>query len=342
MRLVNAKLYDGEIQRRLYEIWYDEKYQWYFGGLRRYEQQLYSGDCPLYAFAVLNDKDELIGQIRYYVDTDARVAKRFGAINFSDEKFTFALALQQVITDCFLKFGMNVVEWNVMCGNPIEESYDRICAKLGGHIVGVKHRRIPDIQGNLHDDKIYEILREDFLRVMKQTENSDPTDNIVFLALYRRVASTIVYYPMDEIMYADWYNGVQKDFFTDTCELDKQLQTIPIGKLYSSADEYAAKFIQAYHSYVESLSHNVEEKPGPDGLIHYQGDSATVHAVEMKMNYLSDLYEIMMREITTCERRGRMKPTATAGEYTEPEDLEQYQEKFKATEVAEDNKEESV
>ena len=31
MKLVNAKLYEEQIKRKMWEIWYDEKYQYYFG-----------------------------------------------------------------------------------------------------------------------------------------------------------------------------------------------------------------------------------------------------------------------------------------------------------------------
>lgn len=165
MKLVNAKLYEEQIRHKLWEVWYDEKYQYYFGGSERQDFSIgdsYEG-CPKRYFAVLNDSDELLGYIGYSVDTDLGVAMWFGAINFSDDKLTFGKALKQVIEDCFLKFGMNVVEWVVVRGNPIERSYDRICEKLGGHIVGIRHKRAKDLAGNVCDDKIYEILREDFL-----------------------------------------------------------------------------------------------------------------------------------------------------------------------------------
>lgn len=169
MKLVNAKLYEEQIRRKMWEIWYDEKYQYYFGGNHRNDLSLAdnNNDYPRRSFAVLDRNDELIGYISYSVDTELRIAQWFGAINFTDDKLTFGRALRQVITDCFIKFGLEVVEWNVICGNPIEPSYDKICEKLGGRIIGVRHRRAIDLAGNIHDDKSYEILREDFLRVIK-------------------------------------------------------------------------------------------------------------------------------------------------------------------------------
>lgn len=166
MKLVNAKLYEEEIRQKMWAAWYDPKYQYYFGGDGRHDFSLAddNGGWPKRAFAVLNNSDELIGFIDYSVDTDLRIAQWFGAINFSDDKLAFGRALRQVIEDCFLKFGLEVVEWCVVCGNPIEESYDRMCAKLGRSVCGIRHRRARDLAGNICDDKIYEILREDFLK----------------------------------------------------------------------------------------------------------------------------------------------------------------------------------
>lgn len=166
MKLVNAKLYEEQIKRKMWEIWYDERYQYYFGGDWRNDFSLAdnNNDYQKRAFAVLNDNDDLLGYISYSIDADLRIAQWFGAINFSDDKLTFGKAMRQVIADCFLKFGMEVVEWRVICGNPIERSYDRICEKFGGEVVGIRHRRARDMAGNICDDKSYEILRENFLR----------------------------------------------------------------------------------------------------------------------------------------------------------------------------------
>ncbi len=175
MKLVNAKLYEEQIKRRLWDVWYDEKYQYFWGGSWRSDFSLNdnNNEWPRRAFAVLDNADELIGYICYSVDTDLRVAQWFGAINFSNDKITFGRALCQVIDDCFIKFGMNVLEWNVICGNPIERSYDRMCQRLGGHIIGVRHNRSRDLAGNPLNEKAYEILREDYLRAVGKAEKEE-------------------------------------------------------------------------------------------------------------------------------------------------------------------------
>lgn len=169
MKLVNAKLYEEEIRTKLYEVWYDEKYQYYFCDSTRRDFVL-DNNSDRYitrAFAVLGNSDELIGLISYCVDIEMEVVQCFGAINFSDDKFTFGKAIYQTIYDCFVKYKINVLEWNVVCGNPIERNYDRLCKKFGGRVIGIRKRRYRALTGEVHDDKSYEILREDFLKSIK-------------------------------------------------------------------------------------------------------------------------------------------------------------------------------
>lgn len=53
MKLVNAKLYEEQIKRKMWEIWYDEKYQYYFGGSWRSDFSLVdNNDYQKRAFAV--------------------------------------------------------------------------------------------------------------------------------------------------------------------------------------------------------------------------------------------------------------------------------------------------
>ena len=58
---------------------------------------------------------------------------------------------------------MQRIEFNVVCGNPIEKSYDRMVKRFGGRIVGTRKRVAKLLDNQIYDDKIYEILREDYL-----------------------------------------------------------------------------------------------------------------------------------------------------------------------------------
>lgn len=112
MKLANAKLYEEEIKRKMWEIWYDEKCQYYFGGEWRRDFSLADRDnspCE-HSFAVLDNGGELIGFIAYSVDLELRIAQRFDAINFSEDRLSFGMALKQVIQNCFIKFGIVVAK----------------------------------------------------------------------------------------------------------------------------------------------------------------------------------------------------------------------------------------
>ena len=58
---------------------------------------------------------------------------------------------------------MRKLEFAVICGNPIEKNYDKMVAKYGGSITGIKHKHVKLMDGNYYDHKDYEIFREDYI-----------------------------------------------------------------------------------------------------------------------------------------------------------------------------------
>ena len=168
--LKNAMLYKEELKRAFYEVWYDPKYQYYFGSEFRWTIELSDssgGSQPRRDFVSVDKEGNLIGYIGYAFHSCVGLADSFGAINFTDDKWTFSRDLKQVIDDIFMKFGMRTLEFCVICGNPIEKSYDKIVQKIGGDILCVRHARAKDLAGNILDDKMYEITREAYLNYKK-------------------------------------------------------------------------------------------------------------------------------------------------------------------------------
>lgn len=165
MKIINAKLFEEEIKNKFWEIWYDEKYQYYFGGNYRRDFEIIDSENGINRdFAIIGDKGDVIGYIGYTFDTELKIAKWFGAINFSNQKVQFGMALKQVIYDCFNKFGADLVSFEVIVGNPVECEYDRLCEKVGGRVVGIKSNRAVNMKGEKCNVKEYEIKREDFLK----------------------------------------------------------------------------------------------------------------------------------------------------------------------------------
>lgn len=162
-----AYKYEDEIKKLFIDTWYDEKYMYYYSSAYRRPYQnppAQQGDWDNRDFVSLDSKGNVLGLISYSVDREANMAWAFGAINFSDNKATFGKDLAQVIDDIFCKFNMQKIEFCVVRGNPIERSYDRIVAKFGGSIVGIRHRHCKLIDNKLYDDKIYEIFAEDYIK----------------------------------------------------------------------------------------------------------------------------------------------------------------------------------
>lgn len=171
--IVNGFLYKDKINDAMKALWYDEKYQYYFCGPHHYDMWFggYEGrdtDSEMRVFASVDKDGELIGAVKYSHDAMTRSAYSFGAINFTDKAATFGRDLYQVIDDIFCKFNMNRIGFSVVCGNPIEKSYDRLVAKFGGIVTGIEHQNTVNIRYELCDMKNYEILQKDYLKAKER------------------------------------------------------------------------------------------------------------------------------------------------------------------------------
>ena len=161
--LDNARKYKEELQSQFIDTWYDEKYKFYYVGGWHREYTPPEDDWERMCFVSLDKDKNILGCIEYSLDRNIGAAYDFSAINFSDDKLTFGKDLHQVIDDIFCKLNIQRMEFNVVCGNPIEKSYDKMVAKFGGRIIGTRKRSTKLLDNKIYDDKIYEILREDYL-----------------------------------------------------------------------------------------------------------------------------------------------------------------------------------
>lgn len=165
--LDNAFKYKDEIQKLMYDTWYDEKYMFYHASTERTEFEMSTGAYGNgRQFASVRNKDgktEVIGLISYTVDTEVSRARHFGAINFTDDIYTMGRDISQAVDDIFCKFNLNSLEWFCITGNPVERSYDRLVNIYGGRIVGVFNDAVKTMDGVIRDDKMYEILRADYM-----------------------------------------------------------------------------------------------------------------------------------------------------------------------------------
>jgi hypothetical protein len=74
----------------------------------------------------------------------------------------FSHDMGDFIFSLFLRHRFNKIVFRVVVGNPAEDIYDRFCVKYGGRIVGVLKDNVKLLDGKNYDEKLYEIMLNDF------------------------------------------------------------------------------------------------------------------------------------------------------------------------------------
>ncbi|MCI9098071.1 MAG: hypothetical protein HFI95_18260 [Lachnospiraceae bacterium] len=69
-----------------------------------------------------------------------------------------------MIKDIFEKHRFRKIDFYVVIGNPVKYQYDRMVEIYGGRAVGFRKEHVMLMDGKLYDQKLYEILREDYMK----------------------------------------------------------------------------------------------------------------------------------------------------------------------------------
>lgn len=164
--LAFAQNHERELQRKMRETWGKEKYWYYhrcsYFSLADVKEDTWNDT----QFVSLNSSGEVIGYLGYGIDRECRYVTYLAIINFTDD-ISFGIDVMTMIKDIFEKYQYRKIVFSVIIGNPIEPKYDRLIEKYGGRVVGTykEHAMLPD--GQLYDEKLYEILRTDYLEHRK-------------------------------------------------------------------------------------------------------------------------------------------------------------------------------
>lgn len=156
-----AMSHGEELNKKMRKSFFDDKYKWYHGQYYSdiaFDNNTYNG----HQYVSLNKRGEVIGYIMYKVDRISEIAYDFQAVNFSKDALIFGADLKRVIREAFEKFQFQKIEFQVVCGNPIEHSYDKLIHNFKGRVVGIMlgHTKI---DGIYYDMKLYEISRMAYL-----------------------------------------------------------------------------------------------------------------------------------------------------------------------------------
>jgi RimJ/RimL family protein N-acetyltransferase len=161
--LDNALKYVDELKRLHLNTWHNEKYKYYnyrcFWELPTFKESTFDG----HDFVSLNSKGEIIGAIGYCILRDTESVWGLGIINFTEDK-AFGKDILQAIKDIFETYNFRKLSFCVVIGNPIEKTYDKLCAKYGGRIVGIEKEETKLCDNRYYDVKRYEILRSDYMK----------------------------------------------------------------------------------------------------------------------------------------------------------------------------------
>lgn len=155
--------YSDKLNKVWQSVVFEEKYQFYtFSDWWSYKIYIDDNSLDKLQMVSVDAEDNVIGFFEAFIERDTYKISAVSAINFKDINITFSKDFYQFMSELFVKHKFRKIEWFVVVGNPAEKLYDKIIAKYGGHIVGVKHETRKTADGILRDEKDYEIFKSDF------------------------------------------------------------------------------------------------------------------------------------------------------------------------------------
>lgn len=172
--LALAIQYGEQLQECYRNTLMDDEYRFYSQGIRPYFIPLDNDDARKLQYVSIGPYGNVLGYFECNLNRDTNVAYNFNTMRFVKEhSLEFSRDLYRFMIDTvFVRYGVDKIVFNVIIGNPVEGFYDGLCSKYGGRIVGTFKRDVR-INGEMHDVKYYELLREVVLpRVKAVTEDT--------------------------------------------------------------------------------------------------------------------------------------------------------------------------
>ena len=110
------------------------------------------------------DKKGVVGYFTASVDRACNNITGLGFVKFDMNKvsITFVRDMKRFIDMLLIDYKFNKISFNVVIGNPAERLYDAFIQKHNGRIIGIEKKDTKLIDGLYYDNKLYEILREDY------------------------------------------------------------------------------------------------------------------------------------------------------------------------------------
>lgn len=149
-----------QLLEKFRRVWFRDEY---WNNVNYYEEwNAEESTWNCHQFVSVDLSGRVIGYIGYRIDRPSDYVYNLNIINFSDNKVIFGLDVGQALQDIFEKFHFRKMNFVVVIGNPVEHTYDRVIQKYGGRIVGIRKQQVRLIDGQFYDEKLYEILANDY------------------------------------------------------------------------------------------------------------------------------------------------------------------------------------
>ncbi len=161
--LVPAKLYVKELTELIGMTATNPEYKWWHGSYSKATIEIDDNFWSCIQLVKLNSKKEIIGYYRASVSRPENYVDGLSCINFNlKDKMSFALGMREFLNYIINTLRMPKIKWLVYVGNPMEKSYDKLCERHGGRVIGTENYGVL-ISNKMHDIKHYQWLNKEVL-----------------------------------------------------------------------------------------------------------------------------------------------------------------------------------
>lgn len=159
-----ALLYAEQLKEKEIKTMYDIRYQYYNGSIGTYINTLADSNDNKHELVSVDENDNVIGLITYYINHCSLSCNGFGLISFDLGNLKFIRDVRQAIYDIFYKYNFNRIEWCCFEDNPHIRGYRNFIKRFGGVECGYYRQSNRLMDGKLHNSCHFEILRDDFIK----------------------------------------------------------------------------------------------------------------------------------------------------------------------------------
>lgn len=158
--LMPAILRKDEILHEFQKLQYTDDLMFEVGNIDNYMPRIVEEpDKSTFQFAIVDNKDKLVGYISYEIDWYSSQAYNFGLMSFDRGNPLIGKTLFEVMNNIINNLRIHRISWYMVGGNPVERSYNRFCKKYNGRKI-ILRDVFKDRMGNYHDSITYEIINE--------------------------------------------------------------------------------------------------------------------------------------------------------------------------------------